>query len=530
MKKRYLIMFLALPFLVLSCAQENLQTESTGKTISVTATLAAETDTPNTKISLEQDVLNIKLEWEEGDCIALCIVADQQAYTQKVDVVIDKENKKNASFKFTLPDDPKITKFDLYGMYGGNGFQENSTLVILPDNPVADTEEGIRKDMVLTFTQTDIDASSPSLSVNFSHLGSVFRILVSNTDATNFDVISEVKKAVLAPKSPGDFLGLHINAGKGDGRYNVKTETFSGTNRSVTEFSFELPLPVDLKPGKSQEFWAWIIPDGTGWPELELKLVDASYKVLYTTSNFKESKTSPPTFGKAYHFFADYDNDALTFSDLIRGKFTDPRDGNVYKTVEIIDKNSKKWIIMAENLRYLPKVVGPDEGDSEDAHYYVYGFEGTNVDAAKIYKVGEICHYQTYGVLYNWPAAMIACPDGWSLPSYDEWGNIFLAFTTFYTQAGPYFKAIGTKEDGDGLWKASDKATKATNSSGFTVLPAGNRTSGKFEYLEERGAFYSSSLDGSNKGGYHRFVYDVNGVTRNYCARTTALSVRCVKD
>jgi uncharacterized protein (TIGR02145 family) len=32
--------------------------------------------------------------------------------------------------------------------------------------------------------------------------------------------------------------------------------------------------------------------------------------------------------------------------------------------------------------------------------------------------------YKTFGVLYNWPAAMNACPKGWHLPSYAEWEQL----------------------------------------------------------------------------------------------------------
>jgi uncharacterized protein (TIGR02145 family) len=51
-----------------------------------------------------------------------------------------------------------------------------------------------------------------------------------------------------------------------------------------------------------------------------------------------------------------------------------------------------------------------------DPLIYVYGYDGTDVDPAKV-----TANYGTCGVLYNYPAAILACPTGWHLPTDPEW-------------------------------------------------------------------------------------------------------------
>ena len=55
-------------------------------------------------------------------------------------------------------------------------------------------------------------------------------------------------------------------------------------------------------------------------------------------------------------------------------------------------------------------------GSDDVPYYYVYGYDGTNVSEAKSSE-----NYDVYGALYNWEASKISCPNGWHLPSDEEW-------------------------------------------------------------------------------------------------------------
>ena len=166
------------------------------------------------------------------------------------------------------------------------------------------------------------------------------------------------------------------------------------------------------------------------------------------------------------------------------GSFTDSRDGKTYKTVKIGDQ-----VWMAENLNF--------ETDSS----YCYN------DSAK--------YCAKYGRLYEWSAAMDACPSGWHLPDTAEWKTLLDAVGGD-SIAGTMLKSTsGWNSDGNG-----------TDDFGFTVLPAGGWDNKMFE--GEAAGFWSSVGYG-NYAAAIRLLADAFAV-RLISGRTyVGHSVRCVK-
>jgi len=191
--------------------------------------------------------------------------------------------------------------------------------------------------------------------------------------------------------------------------------------------------------------------------------------------------------------------------------FIDRRDGTEYGFVKI---GNQFW--MAENLKYLPSVVGSSTGSNTVPYYYVYGYNGTDINAAK-----ATSNYETYGVLYNWPAAMAACPTGWHLPSDDEWNEL-----TNYLggNAGGKLKEVGTTH-----WNSPN--TGATNETGFTALPGGFRIySGIFDDVGSIGYWWSATEYETYYAWYRDMRYNDSSVLSFGNTEELGLSVRCVKD
>lgn len=174
--------------------------------------------------------------------------------------------------------------------------------------------------------------------------------------------------------------------------------------------------------------------------------------------------------------------------------FTDPRDGQKYKTVTI---GNQIW--MAENLNYEME--------------YSWCYE-LNKDNCK-----------KYGRLYVWDVALNACPDGWHLPSREEF-DFLLASVGGRETAG---KMLKSKTD----WTSKEKSnSNGVDQYGFSAKPSGGRyspPSGKFYGINEETGFWSSEDAGPWSAYMMELKNDEDYVIRDSHSKHSTLSVRCVK-
>jgi uncharacterized protein (TIGR02145 family) len=172
-----------------------------------------------------------------------------------------------------------------------------------------------------------------------------------------------------------------------------------------------------------------------------------------------------------------------------KGTFTDPRDGKVYKTVEI---GGVVWF--AENLNFAA------EGS------VCYDNDPANGDK--------------YGRLYDWETALKACPAGFHLPSDDEW-TALVNYAGGEETAGTKLKsAAGWNEDGNG-----------TNDFGWSALPGGDGSSdGSFDGAGNYGYWWSATEDDADYAWNRAMYCDVEDVYRDDYGKAYLFSVRCVAD
>ena len=203
--------------------------------------------------------------------------------------------------------------------------------------------------------------------------------------------------------------------------------------------------------------------------------------------------------------------------------FADERDGNKYKFTNI---GNQTW--MAENLAWLPSVVGPNSASKENPVYYVYDFNDTIISAAKLTE-----NYLTRGVLYNYSAALEACPNGWRLPSKNDWDSL----ATFIQQENNcpgILESAGRIEWPEvGEYLKSDSgwiSYNGNNKYDFNGLPGGYVAWGDF-YSPADGKYWSSSL-GANSD--YAWAPDIgpNNHSLEYwnTEKQFGHSVRCISD
>lgn len=172
--------------------------------------------------------------------------------------------------------------------------------------------------------------------------------------------------------------------------------------------------------------------------------------------------------------------------------FTDARDGKVYRSVKIDDQ-----VWMAENLAFKTE---SDCWVYEDVKDYL----------------------KTHGYLYSWKSATNACPDGWRLPSLQDWWYLsnFLG--------GDYLSGGKLKETGTTSWKSPN--TGATNSSGFSALSSGRGGDKTMEIIGYKTFFWTSADDDDATSWCGILTSSTGELSLSQADKVDAYSVRCLKN
>ena len=196
---------------------------------------------------------------------------------------------------------------------------------------------------------------------------------------------------------------------------------------------------------------------------------------------------------------------------VTKGTFTDSRDEKTYKIIKI---NSQTWF--AENLNYD---VEGSKCLGEGAPVHITTVIGnTAVQSIVTLSDEDVqANCEKYGRLYDWPTAMIACPSGWHLPSYDEWWALERAVGGFST-AGTKLKATS----GNG----------GTDDYGFSALLGGYGTS-DMSFLDAGlgGYWWTATQFAPSTSWYREMKLYRGSVGVDHHQRWSyLLSVRCVQN
>jgi len=205
-------------------------------------------------------------------------------------------------------------------------------------------------------------------------------------------------------------------------------------------------------------------------------------------------------------------------------------EGQIYHTVQIGDQC---WL--RENLNVGKMLHTQDTLKNNDTiEKYCYNNNPANCEK--------------YGGLYTWHEMMQymgdtlnqgICPDGWHIPTDTDWSflegeldSLYAVSDTIWDTTGWRGYDAGAHMRHAGLEEWYDPNIGASNSVGFTALPAGIRYAddGTFDKIKGTCYFWSSTSSSASSAWYRLLSYTHKDVRRNPTETMNAFSVRCIKD
>lgn len=206
-------------------------------------------------------------------------------------------------------------------------------------------------------------------------------------------------------------------------------------------------------------------------------------------------------------------------------------DGNTYETVEI---NGQVWLSSNLKVTRYP--------DGTPINYIESSIDWSSLDReaqAFCWYNNDISNKEKFGALYTYYAAINGnssigqtqgiCPDGWHIPSKQEWTSLSSYLNSEYGISGA---GGALKESGFDNWIEPNQG--ATNQTGFNSIPGGRRTSsGDFDSKGRTANYFIVS----DLEGYIESVYQYHS-GGDLAGRSTvggdnitdAYSCRCIKN
>jgi uncharacterized protein (TIGR02145 family) len=172
--------------------------------------------------------------------------------------------------------------------------------------------------------------------------------------------------------------------------------------------------------------------------------------------------------------------------------------GNSYPTVKI---GSKIW--MAKNLNC-----------ETETGSWVYNNDANNAG--------------TYGRLYTWAKAIENAPEGWHLPTSDEWKQLVDSTLNSTDEEN----AIAPLKTSQGWNPMGEISGNGTNASGFSALPGGirNAANNTFDLSGNSGYWWTSTAIDDANAQFWRLTRYNSSVIRANSEKGNGLSVRYIKD
>ncbi|SHL55516.1 fibrobacter succinogenes major paralogous domain-containing protein [Fibrobacter sp. UWEL] len=221
----------------------------------------------------------------------------------------------------------------------------------------------------------------------------------------------------------------------------------------------------------------------------------------------------------------DVPKEARLNPEITYGTMTDKRDYKKYKTVKIGDQ-----VWMAENLNYadstkMPSLKGKswcydDKAENCDVTGRLYTWAAA-IDSVALANDADNPQTCGYGKTCTLPTVVQGvCPEGWHLPSYDEWETLFKAVGGFSAAGKALKSGSGWYSNGNG-----------TDTYGFSALPAGYRNNnGNFYNAGNFALFWSASENDSYNAYYMYLGYFSENAYMDNNDKYYGSSVRCLQN